>query len=386
MDMSLVDVAITDIRLLMARQGIHGRKWGWTEAGWGGDWLNIQDIRQKKYFWTELKTAYLAHGPCLTDVRYEGCYGANREVDFSARVQTLRTDDHSRVFQTLTYTFARDVVARKIWLFKLGRTYHYHTPRIAYGNSAGLLSEKDAPNTLEPGELVLDNVALSGTAPYWVALPGATSTRDDKPNGYRALIIRQYEVITGGKTYTNPNLNAPVYRSEPTNLDIELLPPPGVKEFHRGDRIALDLELVTLPREVDDYYGPNEAFRQHLEDNPSSWKTTFREAKGNDLSVEVSGGKKLRNYPLVIQVEKPEVTLTISGGIGAVPVRFVGLEASQGFGLYQVVNDERQRLDQSVHGHDFWQTDCDAVTKTYSASFNLPLDGLKRSQWLFTQE
>ena len=385
MDNSLVDVAITDIRMLLTRKGINGRKWTWSEAGWGGDWLNIQDAGQKKYLWTELKTAYLAHGPCLTDVKYEGFYGANREVDFSAQLQTLRTDDYCRTFQKLNYTFTRDVSPQKIWLYKLGRTRQYRTPQIAYGNSDGLLSEKDAPNTLKAGQLVVNNVTLAGIAPYWVAFPGGRST-GNKPDGYRALIVRQYKVVAGGKTYLNPTFSAPVYKADPTNLDIELLPPTDVTQFHKGDRIELDLELITLPREADDYFGPNEAFRQHLTDNPNSWKTTYREAKGNDLVVEVTGGRALHNYPLIIQAEKPEVTVAIKGGVGVVPIRFEGLQSNQGYCLYRVNKGQRVKLDQSVHGHDFWQTDYDAATRTYKMSFNLPLDGVPESQWVLARD
>jgi uncharacterized protein YlaN (UPF0358 family) len=380
MDMSLVDVAVTDVRMLMARKGINGRKWGWTEAGWGGDWLNIQDADQKKYFWTDLKTAYLSQGPCLTDVKYKGYYGMNREVDFAARIQTLRTDDYSRTFQRLSYTFTRDVSTRKIWLFKLGRTYHYDTPHIAYGNAHGLLAQKDAPNTLETNHLVLDNVTLTGPAPYWVAYPGAKHTKGDKPNGYRALIIRQYQVVMGDEAYSHPILSAPVYQADPTNLDIELLPP--AHRFGIGDRIELDLELITLPRNAEDYYGPNEAFRKHLAGNPNSWKTTYREAIGNDLDVHVSGGKVIQTYPLVIRVEQPEVTVTINGGVGAVPIRFKGLESNTGIRLYQALDGERVPFDQSVHGNDHWQTDYDPATDSFSMTFNLPLDGLQESIWL----
>jgi len=380
MDMSLVDVAVTDIRMLMARKGINGRQWGWTEAGWGGDWLNVQAEDQEKYFWTDLKTAYLSQGPCLTEVKYQGYYGRNREVDFQARIQTLRTGDYSRSFQRLSYTFTREVSALKIWLFKLGRTYHYHSPHIAYGNAEGLLAQEDAPDTLKANDLVLDRVTLAGPSPHWVAFPGATHTKGDKPNGYRALIIRQYRVAVGDKTYTRPILSAPVYQANPTNLDIELLPP--VSEFGAGDHIELDLELITLPRQAEDYYGPNEAFRQHVAENPNSWKTTYREAIGNDLDVRVSGGKVMQTYPLVIQVEQPEVTVTINGGVGAVPIQFKGLSSNTGRRLYQIVNGERVPFDQSVHGNDYWQTDYDPVTDSYSMIFNLPLDGLEESTWL----
>lgn len=388
MDMSCVDVSITDIRMLMTRVGRSGKKWGWTDAGWGGDWLHIGASRQQKFFQNNLKTAYLAHGPCLTDVRHEGFYGANQEVDFTARIQTLRTDDYCRTFQKLSYTFTQDVPAKSIWLYKLGRTFSYQTPRMAYGNGEGLLEERNVPGRLEMGELFLDRVELGGPGPHWVSFVGASETaaKNPKPNGYRALIIRHYKVVTGGKTFSSPVISAPVHKTNPTNLDLELLPPAGVSRFAKGDRIEMDLELITLPREADDYYGPNEAFRRHLAENPGSWKTTYREARGNNLSVKARGGRVVQGYPIVIQAEEREVEVAIKGGVGAVPIRFEGLPSALGNRLHQVVDGRRIPFDQSVHGHDFWQTDFDAATQTYRVTFNLPLDGLEESRWLLVRE
>jgi hypothetical protein len=382
MDMSLVDVAITDIRMLMARNGLQGKMWSWTDAGWGGDWLNIRDASQAKYFQNRLKTAYLSQGPCLTDVRYEGYYGMNQEVDFQARVQTLRTDDYSRTFQQLSYAFTRDVSAQAGWLFKLGRTSHYATPRIAYGNRDGCLAELDVPATVKKSQRFLDQITLTGTGPWWVALPGAVHTSGrDWGTGYRALIIRDYQACIGGRAYTHPCISAPAFGADPLNLDIELLAPAGVTEFRRGDHIDLDLELITLPRVADDYYGPNKAFREHLTHTPNSWKTTHREAVGNDLNVEVTGGTVGHRYPLVVRVQEPEVTVTITGGVGAVPVRFEGISSPVDYRLDRIVNGQRIPLDQSVHGHDFWQIDYDERTKINAITFNLPLDGLEESTW-----
>ena len=39
-----------------------------------------------------------------------------------------------------------------------------------------------------------------------------------------------------------------MYQANPTNLDVELLPP--VSKFGPGDHIELDLELITLPRQA----------------------------------------------------------------------------------------------------------------------------------------
>ena len=86
---------------------------------------------------------------------------------------------------------------------------------------------------VEEGERFLE-VELTGPGPYWIAFTGASETakRRSKPNGYRALIVRQYEAVIGGKTYVNPILSAPVHKSDPANLDIELLPPAGIRFRH----------------------------------------------------------------------------------------------------------------------------------------------------------
>ncbi|MBI9017752.1 MAG: hypothetical protein JEZ07_10890 [Phycisphaerae bacterium] len=386
MDMSCVDVAITDIRMLMTRNAKNGKKWSWTDAGWGGDWLNIADAGQKKYFMNHMKTAYLAHGPCLTDVRHDGYYGSNQEIKFSAQIQTLRTDDYNRVFQKLTYEFMRDVKADKLWLFKLGRTNQYTTPQIAYGNINGCSGNLTVPAKMKRGQLFLDNVEIDGDGPWWVGLPGAVHTSGkDWGTGYRALIIRGYKVVAGGKVYSQPVISAPAFGNNPANLDIELSGPIGVNNFKKGDIIELDLELITLPRVADDYYGPNDAFRRHLTENPSSWKSIYREVKGNDLEVTVAGGKLLQKYPIIIECKNADVKVTIKGGVGAVPIRFEGLKQANGYNLYRVVNGKRVKLDQSVHGNDYWQVDYEEHSGLYKMSFNLELDGLEESDWILAR-
>ena len=383
MDMSCVDVIITDIRMLMARNGKEGTKWSWTDAGWGGDWLMIKDEKQSKYLPKEMKTAYVSQGPCLTDVRHSGYYGQNREIGFEAQIKTLRTDDYSRSFQRLDYKFTKDVSAEKIWLFKTGRTHHHATPKIAYGNADGLIKELAVPATLKKGDIFLDNVQLEGPGPWWVAIPGAHCTNGkDWGTGYRAIIIRDFKASMGEKKYDSPAINVPVYTANPSNLDIEIVPPAGIKKFSKGDSIQMDVEFITLPRVADDYYGANEIFRKHLADNPCSWKTVYREVKGNRLDVKVTGGSLLESYPIIIQAEKPEVNVKIAGGVGKVPIRFEGLKTADGYALYQIVDGKEIKLDQSVHGNDFWQTDYDAATDSYKLTYNLPLDDLPQSEWV----
>lgn len=384
-DRSCVDVAVTDVRMLMARTGAEGRKWGWTNAGWGGDWLKVEDEQGQRQHPSELKTAYLAHGPNLTDVRYHGHFGSQPAVDFTANVQTLRTDDYARTFQKLRYTFKKKVSTENAWLFKMGRTSNYAHPHFAYGNAQGLVEALDVPSDLQRGDSLLQQSRIAGEAPFWVSFPGGRQTRSDgKGNGYRALIIRDFRATLSSQVYTQPSISVPVYQSNSDgskNLDLLLTAPAGVEYFLPGDQIEMDLEWITLHREADDYYGPNESYRQHLLEQPNSWKTSYREAIGNDLQIEVKGGKLLNNYPIQIQAESSPITLKITGGIGYVPIRFSGLSDADGYSLVQIVDGKAIPLDQSVHGNDFWQTDYDAATQTYSHVYNLPLDQLEQSVW-----
>ena len=386
MDMSCTDVAITDVRMLMARNGKAGGKWNWTDAGWGGDWMCVNDAKGQKLLFSEMKTAYLAHGPCLSEVRYDGNYGSQREVKMQTKVQTLRTDDFARTFQTFKYTFDQTVSVEKGWLYKMGRTGGYVTPKIAYGNREGLLQEHDVPNGLKVGTEFLPKTTLTGGAPWWVACPGAYHNNNrDWGTGYRALVIRSYKAVIGGKEYSNPTVSFPAHHSAGgglSNLDCLLTAPEGVTAFNAGDSLEFEVEWITLPRSADDYYGPNETFRTHVAENPSSWKTTYREAIGNDLKVVVNGGTLLHNYPIIIQAEQSAVSVQIDGGVGYVPIRFEGLKRATGYVLYQIIDGVETALDQSVHGNDFWQTDYDAKSNSFKMTFNLPLDQGGSTEWL----
>ena len=386
MDMSLVDVAVTDVRLLMVRDGRNGSSWGWTTSGWGGDWLGLTNSGGEKMPFGDLQTAYVSQGPCLTEVHHSGFYGAGREVAFAAQVRTLRTDDYSRVFQKIRYTFNAATPTQGLWLFKMGRSNGLVTPRIAYGNAQGLIAEHAVPATLTPGEWLVNPVTLGGDAPWWVSFPGAFSTGTIKATGYRALIIRAFRATAGGKIYTEPTISLPVHTVHSAglgvDLDLLLLAPAEVNAWQPGDHVEMDLEWITLPRVADDYYGPNETFRQHLAEHPSSWETTYREAAGNDLKVVVRGGAVVERYPLVVHAREPRVQVDIGGGVGFVPIRFEGLATANDYTLYEEVDGKLRRLDQSVHGNDFWQTEYDAASQTYSLTYNLPLDNKPASVWV----
>ena len=386
MDMSCVENTVTDVRMLMGRNGLKGGKWNWTDAAWGGDWLGVFDAKGQKHFFSELKTAYLAHGPCLSEVRYDGCYGSGREADLSANLSILRTDDHVRSFQNVSYQFNEKLSVKDSWLFKMGGGIRSISPTIAYGNREGLLKVEDVPSDLELGDWYLDKVTLTGEGPWWVGFPGGVTNHDkDWGTGSRGLIIRDYKANFGGETHTNPTISMYTLIAHPDgrkNIDLLFVPPAGVEIYEPGDSVEMDIEWITLPRIADDYYGPNEAFRAHLAENPRSWKTIYREAICNDLKVKVNGGELLNAYPVIIEAKNDTILVEIVGGVGAVPIRFEGLSSAEGYRLYDTTSGKAIALNQSVHGNDFWQTDFDTNSQTYQISFNLALDGIERSTWV----
>jgi hypothetical protein len=272
----------------------------------------------------------------------------------------------------------------------MGGTSNYVTPKIAYGNAAGLIAEQRPPLTLEPGDLFLNKVPFEGKAPWWISFPEASlKGENSRGTGYRALVIRSYKATFGSKTYHTPTFSAPVNKAQEgkdLDLDALLVAPPEVTEFKAGDEVEMDLEWITLHRVADDYYGPNEIYRNHLLENPNSWKTTYREAIGNDLEVKVIGGTLLNRYPIVIQANQQQIALSIEGGVGYVPIRFEEVDSNQGYAIYEVVDGKEIKLDQSVHGNDFWQVDQDLKPNLYRLSYNLPLDGKSSSRWIFKKE
>ncbi len=368
-DNSLTDVAICDVRVPLGRQGKDGNPWGWTDAGWGGDWLGIY-ASGKKLTLAGMKTAYLSHGPCLSDVLYKGAYGSERSVLVDARIQLPRTDDYGRTFQTLDYRFQHELDTANTYLMR--RHGRAMDRVVAYGNADGLIAEARVTAATKKGDLLIPPTELTGPAPWWVAFPD----RDQPPTGYVSMIIRDYAATFSGTPSGNPYLFARVERVEGDQAALEtwIVPPPDVKRYQPGDRVAINAEWIHLVTEADHYGGPNEIYRKHLAENPKSWQTTYREVLDNTPVVDVKGGTLLQQLPIVIKATQPTVSVSIRGGIGYAPIRFEGLSTPDGYAVYEMVNGQERKLDQSVHGNDFWQTDYDAGSATWEVTFSVPSD------------
>lgn len=391
MDTACVPNVVTDVRGLMLRDGKEGRTWEWTDCGWGGDWMRVgigENKEADRLYFNELKTSYFAHGPCLTDVQYDGYLGKGHEVEMHAQVMTSRTDDYARTFQNLSYTFKKEQPAERVTFYAVGGRTAVHTKTYAYGDKNGIHIEAKVPPHVPKGHVLVKNHTIGGEGPWWIGLPDSKVTRHtDWGNGNRNLIIRGYEATFSGKVYKNPTISITVSHDlgkGDKGVHIHLTPPAGVTQIMPGDKIDMDLQFLTMPREVDDYYGPNEHLKNILRNHPNSWFPLFREVTDNNLAVTVNGGKVLKNYPLMIQTENQNrIEFTIKGGRGAVPLRIEGVDNPLGKNLFRIVNGKEELFAPSVHGNDYRQVDFDTHSQQYHIVYNLPLDGVKESQWVF---
>jgi len=384
-EMSATDQIITDVRGLMIRKGKDGKMWGWTNGGWGGDWLVARIPGIAKMFVNEVKVAYISHGPCLTDVRYSGYYGQDKLINFFATVRTLRTDDYARTFHTLHYEFHGEALFYETpggsCFFRMGGRRNTVVPTIVIGNRDGSIAEyhtKDFINKKKQSTFLNGKVDLTGPSPWFIAYPRMQllKEKEEMGLGWKALIIRSYEANIGKQCYENPTVAFYIREKfkDYLNIDTLLQTPNGIKTLNKGDSVKLDVEWVVLPHLVDDYYGANELFRSHLTQFPDSWKSILREAKGNDFNVQVDGGSILNKYPLIILCSPNEKIIRVdieSFGdtiVGALPIRFDGLD-SRDYKLYYLnKNNNHIRLDGLCQLDYMHQNTSQG---TYSLSFNI---------------
>jgi hypothetical protein len=101
-----------------------------------------------------------------------------------------------------------------------------------------------------------------------------------------------------------------------------------------------------------------------------TWRLVHREAVGNARRVAVRKGRLERVHPDVrVTAKDGRAEFTISGGLGYVPITVTGLPTHRGGGF----TIDGTPCDQAVHGNDFWQTDFDPETGTWSQTVTVPL-------------
>ncbi len=394
-DMNLDRSMIDDVRPLMVYAMKKDRpvKWNWTNNVGGGNFFCCWDGEGELVYNEDVKTCYEKYCPVVTDVTYAG-EGADGKVDFRCRTQIYRSEDIVRGVYTIRYDVKEDLKVsadakgggHRVAFFQLGADgYNNHSfEKMARGNAKGLI-EQWAP---VKGGLKYSRVAMpcEGDTP-WFSLHEGNSRDKSKFGAWanRGLVIRQYKARLGGKQNDMPY--ASVYGTENGRVpsaNVELSVPGDVTELKAGDYVEAKLVYVILPQYAKDYYGPNAGLKAALEANPDSWQLVHREAVGNDLDVKVHKGELICEYPVEIQA-KGGIEFEVTGGLGYVPMTFMGLRDYRGYRFERFEGGKWNEIDQSVHGRDFWQSDYDSQAGQWSRSYSVSLDtpGEKRKTHKF---
>lgn len=357
---------ITDVRPLMTLpREPDAKPWGWAGNCGGGDFLLWMDEQGRYQPMKGTRTTVRSHGPCLTDVRYEE-ESRGGEISLRIDVSLPAANDHLRTMFRLRYEVKKNMRWQRLAFFQLGADYYNETPArgIATGDQNGMREEWTSANKSGGYDRVA--MPLTGEQP-WLSIHGvkAVDLRPGRTAASRGLIVRSWRAVLGGKT-VGPHLST--YCSEwgkgNHRTALELSPPPGVRELLPGDFVEAELDLVVFPAEASAYYGPDQAFAAMLQNDANTWRPVQREAQRRDFTAKVVKGERIMGDVLTIAVDaRQQARVELSGGLGHIPVRFVGLTSSDHFRL--------KVKDQEVSD---WQTDWIAESKTWRITANIAAD------------
>jgi lysophospholipase L1-like esterase len=372
-DQVQANCSITDVRPLMVRSVGRNEQWGWTSNVGGGDFLRLFNSAGNRIAHSTVRTTYHRQGPCLTEVNYAA--HVSDGMTQSTTVSLGRTDDIVRGVYRLRVDVQKATDFSRFVIFQIGADTYSDTRerKFSLGNNAGLLKEWNAHWGGDAYRMA--PMECSGDIP-WISLHEAEFREGQKPGAWanRGIVIRSWKARLGGKDAAPWIAERGLTRHNYNTSTLDLVPPPGVTRFEPGDYIEATIEHVIIPQFAKDYYGPNAALRDALTKDENTWRMIHREAAGNERLVEMKTGTLDRSFPAVsIGTFNDAAEFTLTGGIGYVPITLTGLNSPSGYTLYL---DDRA-VNQSIHGNDFWQTDFDAATKSWSQTYNIPIDDTK---------
>jgi hypothetical protein len=366
-DQAQANCTITDVRPMMVKAKESDPPWKWTGNVGGGDFLRFFTPAGERVPHSAMRPIYHRPGPCLSEVTYAGHISDG--IRHSTTVSLARTDDivrgiyHIRMDVTKPMDFSRFVV------FQIGAdTYNFSRERkIAHGNENGLAHEWD---TQWGGNAYRTKpVECTGRIP-WVSMHdsefGANAKHSTPAN--RGIVIRSWKACLGGKKAAPWMGERGLSHGKNDSSTLDIVTPPGVTHLEPGDYIETTIEHIVMPKFAQDYYGPDAALRIALAKDENTWRMIHREAIGNDYAVKMKAGTLERLHPDVrVRTIKSTASFELTGGIGYVPVTFTNLSSAQN----STLNVDGVPLNQSVHGNDYWQTDYDPVSRTWSRTYNL---------------
>ena len=372
-DQVLASSLITDVRPLMLRLSPKDKQWQWTGNVGGGDYMKFFTPSGDRVFHSSVRTVRHKQGPCLTEVKYEG--NIEQKINHSITTSISRTDDLVRGTYRIKMKVDKAIKFSRLAIFQIGADTYNMSPEktFAAGDLTNGLIEEWKPvrgnstYTKTPQE-------YAGETP-WFSLHDAEDTNKiQMVLANRGFIIRSWKAKLGGQKVAPWVGEYAVVRGEREFSILDLTPPPSVTELLPGDYVEAVIEYVVMPKKAAHYYGPNRGFKDALNKAGNTYNMIAREAKYNSHRVKVNKGTLVHTFPDVrIKSDGERANFQFSGGLGYVPLTFTNLSSHSGYTL----KVDGKVVDQSVHGNDFWQTDFDVETRTWSITYNVKLTGIK---------
>jgi hypothetical protein len=371
-DQAQAQAAVLDVRPVMVYQMNQDvpLKWNWTNNVGGADFFRYFDSEGKRQFPSRMKTAYHRYGPNLTQVTYAGC-SQDGKIEHQATVSIYRTDDMVRGLYSLRMYVKKQVDFSRFVIFQVGADTYGATAerKMAIGNENGLTQEWEAQWGGE--KYKTPRIPCTGLVP-WISMHEALSQDKSTWGAWanRGIVIRHWEAQLGGKKAI-PWIAE--YGVNACSL-VDIVPPSDVVSLMPGDYVEATFEHIVVPQYAKDYYGPNDNLRNALEKYENTWRMIYREAVGNDLSIQIFHGELVCNRPTQIRAKDNRVHFSITGGIGYVPIIITGLSGYRSPKLEIKKNGTWQKVDQSVYKNDFWQANYVESTGTWDIIYNILLD------------
>ncbi len=368
------ECVVTDVRPLMVKPKDKEKKWDWTENVGGADFFRMFNKRGKRVVHTAVASNYQKTGPCLTDIQHRGRVGKTG-IQHQIRSSISRTDDIVRATYRIRMDVTEPIEFSRFVIFQAGSDKYAYTEekKIAVGDTLGVTKEWP---TQRGGNAYRGKPIQCIQPNSWASLHATLGEPKKATGGWatRGVIIRKWNAKLGGKVAAAwiAERGTNVGRRKVSTIDI--VPPPGLERFEQGDFVEATIEFVVIPQYAAEYYGPNESLRTALTNDQDTWKMVHREAAKGQLIVDVRAGNLKSTYPgVTISTENDSADFNLIGGVGYVPITFDNLSSHKGY----VLTVDGKRIDQTLHGNDFWQTDYDVKTKRWSQTFNVPANDAK---------
>jgi hypothetical protein len=369
MDHVLTDNDFTDSRPFWVLNPDRQRNWG-VNAG-GASVFRYVDGQGVVRPHSRMRVRYERYGPVLAQAIFAG-RSDDGAADFSFSAGIFRSEDCTRGLHRIRLAVKRDMPFQRLVFYQqAGDSYHYNQgDTLAWGNAGKAEPIRQWTASGNPGEAVGQAIELTGKSP-WASITNAPTEK-----GYLAanhgFILRSWSARIAGRK------DSPAFLQErrvtATTSVLELVPPPGVKALKAGDFVDASLVRVYLPRSADAYAGPDESFRAALRQYDNDPRMILREAAGNHPDFRATLGKLVATQPLEIRAKGNRAGFIVRGGVGALPVTFSGLSGYRAPVLEQRVGEEWRRVDQSVHGNDFWQCDFRPESDDWSITYTIRQD------------